>query len=51
MDSLVTGEEPYEIEPLEIRLGIPKSHFFEDLGPEIERAVWEAVRKLRDAGV
>jgi Asp-tRNA(Asn)/Glu-tRNA(Gln) amidotransferase A subunit family amidase len=53
VDSIVTGERISEedtLKPKDIRIGIPKECFFENLDPLIEKAALRAIDNLRKAG-
>ncbi|XP_022095447.1 uncharacterized protein LOC110981813 [Acanthaster planci] len=51
LDSVMTGEEVYrDLAPSEIRIGVPKSHFWEDLDPEVQTYATECLEVLRDQG-
>jgi Asp-tRNA(Asn)/Glu-tRNA(Gln) amidotransferase A subunit family amidase len=52
LDAVITGE-PVMSEPVSlrgVRIGIPRSHYYEGLDAEVERVSNEALAKLRDAG-
>ena len=52
-DSAITGDfNPLRMAPLKgVRLGVPRTHYYADLDPEVERVTKEALSKLSDAGV
>ena len=52
LDETVTGEIPVKIpSPSNIRIGIPREYFYENLDPRISKVVEEVIEKLRKAGV
>lgn len=50
--SVATSRAPQKAASLKgMRIGIPRSYFYEALEPEVQRVTEQALRKLRDAGV
>lgn len=51
LHAAITGDQILAPTPLKgVRLGIPKTHYWEDLDGEVERVSREALEKLRGAG-
>ena len=51
MDKVVTDEEPLQPpKPHEVRIGLPRRHFWENVDPEIKQAAEKFLRKLEYAG-
>jgi Asp-tRNA(Asn)/Glu-tRNA(Gln) amidotransferase A subunit family amidase len=51
LHSVVTASVPQEPASLKgLRIGIPRAHFYDDLEPEVERVIGQALLKLREAG-
>ena len=51
LDKVVTDEEPLQPpKPHEVRIGVPRRHFWENVDPEIKQAAEKFLRKLEYAG-
>lgn len=52
LDEIIT-EVKHKVPPRlsDITIGVPKSHFYEDLDPQIEESTRKAIKKLKDSGV
>ena len=51
VDEVVTDQKPYDVpSPKDIRIGIPNSHFYEDLDPLVKETAERAIKNLRAAG-
>ena len=52
LDAVVTGDwAAPELKPRDVRLGVSRRHFFDDLDREVERAIDAALAALRGAGM
>lgn len=52
LDSAITGRAPAPVpKPSEVRLGIPRGFYWDDLEPQVLQTLQAALEKLRDAGV
>ena len=50
VDELVTGRSPAAVEGRPLRLGVPRTGFYDDLHPEVATTVARALDRLADAG-
>ena len=51
VDELVTGQSPAAVPDRPLRLGVPRTGFYDDLHPEVAGTVARALDRLADAGV
>jgi mandelamide amidase len=51
VDEVVTGQPAVAVENRQVRLGVPRTGFYDDLHPEVAATVERALDRLADAGV
>ena len=52
LDSVITGDlESHKFRPRDLRIGIPRRFYYENLEPDVEKAMNTSLQKLKEAGV